>query len=302
MSLPLTRWAWSVQTSPSEKLVLLALSDCCNGQRKSHTCWPSIAKLHAMTGLSKRSVQRSLALLERRALIARSLGTGRQTTVYRLACTDSPNGRLDLEDPTLADIADAPGVLSDGGCEGSPKHGRGDTVTSEGRRPDTAEVPEWHPGGDTVAPQGCRPGAQGCHGGTQTRNEPGREPGEEREGENPAGESDIGAAPIAAKTLSQGPPVPWFEIAEEVRPDLAGDLDGVLAKFSAYNNGASHLPAEWERQWRLWLLREHGGRVAGRARSGQAPANRRPPGSFLQRACDPLDPLDLCADYEVLKP
>ena len=262
MSYNLTSWAWSVTgLSTAEKITLLALADACNGKQRSITCYPSISKIQQQTALSKRAVQRALAALENRALISRTLGTGRTTTMYKLACVDSTNCCLDLDDPTCESFTD-------------------------GRHSGTPAVPDRHPRGVTVAPQGCHSGAQGCHSDTQTRKEPGIEPviplGIERESQSKKG--------VDTMCLSQFPQGELVRIAAEARPDLP-DFSPVLAKFAAHVNGATYPPVEWERRWRLWLLNE---RVPRSRSQQQSPAGEF--GAFLSVA----RPGDLSADYEVL--
>ena len=99
MSLALTRWAWSLSLSPTNKLVILALADCCNGGQDLNTCWPSMVHLTTQTGLSLRSVQRALRDLEQLCLIASQPGSGKRSSTYTLSCTDTKTLPLDLAPP-----------------------------------------------------------------------------------------------------------------------------------------------------------------------------------------------------------
>lgn len=70
MSVQAIAFAFAAQgLSPTEKLVLLALA---NYADENMRCWPSQRRLAHDTGLSKRTILRSLAALEERALLVRS--------------------------------------------------------------------------------------------------------------------------------------------------------------------------------------------------------------------------------------
>ena len=56
--------AWPVQVSPSSKLILVFLADRAN-PANDDACWPSVAYIVKHTGLSERTVQTHLQLLER---------------------------------------------------------------------------------------------------------------------------------------------------------------------------------------------------------------------------------------------
>lgn len=88
MSYALIRWAWSTSVNATEKLVLLALADCCNGHHDSNVCWPSMAHMQAVTGLSARTLQRAFNGLEAGGLISRTFGHGKETTTYTLHPVD----------------------------------------------------------------------------------------------------------------------------------------------------------------------------------------------------------------------
>lgn len=82
MSLRATAWAWTVPTSPTGKLVLLALADFAD--EVGH-CWPGMSRLMEMTGLSERAVRTSLRALEAEKAIRTERGDGRgHTSRYAL--------------------------------------------------------------------------------------------------------------------------------------------------------------------------------------------------------------------------
>lgn len=242
MSYRLTTWAWSIDgLSTAERITLLALADCCNGSRRSISCWPSVSHLQEKTALSRRSVQRALATLEDRALLARKLGSGTRSTTYRLACVDSPNAALDLEDPN-------------------------EQEQPQGRHSDAG-------GGATVTPQGRHSDTRGRHSDALTRKEPRIETviplGTERESQSKRG--------VDAMCLSQFPQGELIRIAREARPDIP-DPSPVLAKFRAHVNGNEYPPEEWARRWRLWLLNERDNQRRQQAQAEQPSGEF---GSFL---------------------
>jgi len=81
MSISAFQWAKAQHLSPTCKLVLVMLADRANADGE---CWPSVATLMVETGLSDRSVQRSIADLEACGAIERRDRRG-TSTVYR--CT-----------------------------------------------------------------------------------------------------------------------------------------------------------------------------------------------------------------------
>ena len=92
-------------------------------------------------------------------------------------------------------------------------------------------------------------------------------------------------------TLSNPPGFDWRGIAEELRPDLH-QLDHVWAKFTAYQTGKILTVAQHEKNWRLWVMREH----KAHAPRPERPAVRRTPGAFLAS----LPPSPLTGHYEVI--
>lgn len=88
MSLYALSWAFEQNLPPSEKIVLLALADCENGE--TLRCDPSQAHLAELSSLSERTVRDMLKSLAARDLITRtaqgSSRGGRRPDAYRLAC------------------------------------------------------------------------------------------------------------------------------------------------------------------------------------------------------------------------
>ena len=314
MSLPLTTWAWSCELPVSEKLLLLALADCCHAKQRSHSCWPSHAKLEAMTGFSRSTLKRTLRGLEQRALIKRTPGQGRRTSTYRLACTDSPNHCLDLDDP-LAPQPRRPRSAARTGARGDPAEGPPVAPPEPARGVTAVDPPKSARGVTAVDPQRGHPEPQRGHS-CDPQN--GKRTGKEREAESSVAASGRDGAPPmpapkptpeprptrAACSLSQQPPVAWLAIAEQVRPDLR-DPRRVFDKFAAYQGEDAHAPVEWERRWRLWLSREReplaGPRPAPSSRPNASSGAGTDWGSFLDPGAGAPPPAtDLTADFEVI--
>jgi helix-turn-helix protein len=87
MSVAASSWAWEQALRPTEKLVLVALADFAdvNGEH----CYPGVARIANMTGLTVRAVFKTLAELERKKFVARARrwSHGHQTSSsYVLIC------------------------------------------------------------------------------------------------------------------------------------------------------------------------------------------------------------------------
>lgn len=89
-------WAFDQVLPPNEKVVLLALADCENGQ--SLACMPGQEFLAQKASMSVRTVQRMLVALEERGLIKRdrrTLESGQRTSdSYTLALRSQPHDNL----------------------------------------------------------------------------------------------------------------------------------------------------------------------------------------------------------------
>ena len=66
MSFKASVHAWKVKTTPTNKLVLLALADHANDE---YTCFPSVRHLVEKTNLSRSSVQRAIKSMDKQCLI-----------------------------------------------------------------------------------------------------------------------------------------------------------------------------------------------------------------------------------------
>jgi len=85
MSNKCVTWAWKQPLTSSIKLVLVNICDRANDQ-KGYQCWPAIETISKDTGLARRTVQRSLATLEKEKLIkiVRSSGGQRRPNRYKI--------------------------------------------------------------------------------------------------------------------------------------------------------------------------------------------------------------------------
>lgn len=96
MSVAAVAWAFEQTLSPNEKIVLLALADCENGE--TALCIPGQGRIAEMAGMSVRSVQRMLVKLEEGGYIRREHRTSqvsgyRTSDSYVLALRDNLSGR-----------------------------------------------------------------------------------------------------------------------------------------------------------------------------------------------------------------
>lgn len=94
MSVAAVAWAFEQSLPPNEKVVLLALADCENGQ--SLACMPGQEHIAEKASMSVRSVRRMLIALEERGLIRRerrALDSGQRTSdSYTLALRANLSG------------------------------------------------------------------------------------------------------------------------------------------------------------------------------------------------------------------
>ena len=96
VSVAAVAWAFEQKLPANEKIVLLALADCENGQ--TALCIPGQERLAEMSSMSVRTVQRMLARLEERGYIRRERRTSaisgyRTSDSYVLALRDNLSGK-----------------------------------------------------------------------------------------------------------------------------------------------------------------------------------------------------------------
>jgi hypothetical protein len=93
MSFPATQWAIRQRVGGTNKLVLLVLADYANPEGR---CWPSIATLADVCGVTGRTVLTAVAALEEIGLVAveRSMGS---SNVYRLQMAESIEGSVPVK-------------------------------------------------------------------------------------------------------------------------------------------------------------------------------------------------------------
>lgn len=125
MSLAALEWAWGIQLSPAQKLVILALADHAGDDLQ---CWPSFARIARRTGLSKTAIKEALNALEKAHLIDRHRDSGRHTR-YRLNMINGhPTRPADGLGREAARPADAPTRPP-----GDPVPGRETTGSGDGQ-------------------------------------------------------------------------------------------------------------------------------------------------------------------------
>jgi hypothetical protein len=265
-------------------LVLLALADCCNQDRAEPTCWPSVAWLCQQTLLQRRTLLRAMDELEAANLIVRTSGNGRRTTRYHLqidAEEAKPNAIPSVLKIALAVPNTTTGGVSRDTSEVSPVT----PLAVGGVSHDTSEV-------SPPTPLRCRPSH--LRGVTPDTSEvSGVTPGTRREPEvnqKGTGGAEREGTPDRDRSLSDPPALDWQGIARAERPDLV-DHAAVWRKFEAFHVNAD--PADHERLWRLWLLREREPHPECRRRIDGADRVQAP-GTFLASTTA------LSAAYEVI--
>ena len=88
MSAQATFWAWGIQVPSSEKLVLLCLSDCHNGD--TGQCNPSVNYISRKTSLDRKTVLKALRVLSDQEVLSRIKVEG-SSNQYFLAVDAVPN-------------------------------------------------------------------------------------------------------------------------------------------------------------------------------------------------------------------
>lgn len=232
MSLDAMRWAWEQRCSPTSKLLLLSLANCCNG--KGAVCWPSLTHLSIITGLSRASVCRLLDDLDRAGLVSRERAAGQKSTRYRIAMHPEEvggqshhetRGSLTMRPDSLAMRPEVVSPRDQGSLTMRPEPGREPGILNQEENP---------------------------LGGRESLQVPAREKTESNSktlSQSPEG-GKIRSAGIHIEAVA----IDWRGIAEEIRPDI--QPEPCWQKFRLYHQGKTKSPETWDAEWRLWVLRE----------------------------------------------
>lgn len=75
-------WAWDKDIPPTEKFVLIAISDCAN-EGRNYECWPSITHIAKKTSLHRTTAMRSIEYLIERGLMEKIESPGK-ANMYKI--------------------------------------------------------------------------------------------------------------------------------------------------------------------------------------------------------------------------
>jgi len=249
-----TDWAWTQDLPPTTKIVLLALARHIKSTKADRwTCDHGQLDLAARIGLSERHIRRHITDLQARGLLEiitrPGEGEGRKTNIYKLL-QESLTTELETEKEPKSNEATGHGrPLAKGGATG---HGRPVAPEATGHL------------GQATGHLGQATGHLGQATGHGRPVAPSNERARGREektllGEKTGGQRVFSSEPPAraletAKTLSCPLPDIARNTITELRPDL--DPETTWATFAAYYDGQQHADGEWQRLWKLWILRE----------------------------------------------
>ncbi len=233
MSYHLAAWAMDVDVPPREKLMLILIASHANDEGE---CFPSQTTLAYRSGLSRRTVLRSLAELEERGVITRRQRRrpdgSRSSDTIRLNVHGAPVR------PPLAG-----GNLTDGARVTFPP--QGDSVS---------------PHGDSVSPHGDNDDATRCPVVTaEPVIEPIREPVRESSAANAAAQQPGPSASTARGTRLPDGWMPKPETIQQMRTECPGvNLEAEHRRFMDYwadQPGAKGRKVRWDSTWRNWIRR-----------------------------------------------
>ena len=226
MSYHLAAWAMDVDVPPREKLMLILIASHANDEGE---CFPSQTTLAYRSGLSRRTVLRSLADLEERGIITRRQRRrpdgSRSSDTIRLNVHGAPVR------PPLAG-----GNLTDGARVTFP------------------------PQGDSVSPHGDNDDATRCPVVTaEPVIEPIREPVRESSAANAAAQQPGPSASTARGTRLPDGWMPKPETIQQMRDECPGvNLEAEHRRFMDYwadQPGAKGRKVRWDSTWRNWIRR-----------------------------------------------
>ena len=240
MSYHLAAWAMDVDVPPREKLMLILIASHANDEGE---CFPSQTTLAYRSGLSRRTVLRSLADLEERGVITRRQRRrpdgSRSSDTIRLNVHGAPVR------PPLAG-----GNLTDGARVTFPP--QGDSVSPSG------DNLTRH--GDSVSPHGDNDDTARCPVVTaEPVIEPIREPVRESSAANAAAQQPGPSASTARGTRLPDGWMPKPETIQQMRDECPGvNLEAEHRRFMDYwadQPGAKGRKVRWDSTWRNWIRR-----------------------------------------------
>ena len=245
MSYHLAAWAMDVDVPPREKLLLILIASHANDDGE---CFPSQTTLAYRSGLSRRTVLRSLAELEERGVINRRQRRrpdgSRSSDTIRLNVHGAP-----VRPPLAAgNLTDRARVVFPPQCDSvSPG---GDNVTHHG---------------DSVSPHGDNDDTARCPVVTaEPVIEPIREPVRESSAADAAARTTVGASTDASASTARGVRLPddWMpkpETIQQMRDECPGvNLEAEHRRFMDYwadQPGAKGRKVRWDSTWRNWIRR-----------------------------------------------
>ena len=240
MSYHLAAWAMDVDVPPREKLMLILIASHANDEGE---CFPSQTTLAYRSGLSRRTVLRSLAELEERGVITRRQRRrpdgSRSSDTIRLNVHGAPVR------PPLAG-----GNLTDGARVTFPP--QGDNVS-----PGSDNLTRH---GDSVSPHGDNDDAARCPVVTaEPVIEPIREPVRESSAADAAAQKPGPSASTARGTRLPDGWMPKPETIQQMRDECPGvNLEAEHRRFMDYwadQPGAKGRKVRWDSTWRNWIRR-----------------------------------------------
>ena len=240
MSYHLAAWAMDVDVPPREKLMLILIASHANDEGE---CFPSQTTLAYRSGLSRRTVLRSLAELEERGVINRRQRRrpdgSRSSDTIRLNVHGAPVR------PPLAG-----GNLTDGARVTFPP--QGDSVSPHG------DNLTRH--GDSVSPHGDNDDAARCPVVTaEPVIEPIREPVRESSAADAAAQQPGPSASTARGTRLPDGWMPKPETIQQMRDECPNvNLEAEHRRFMDYwadQPGAKGRKVRWDSTWRNWIRR-----------------------------------------------
>ena len=281
MSYHLAAWAMDVDVPPREKLMLILIASHANDEGE---CFPSQTTLAYRSGLSRRTVLRSLADLEERGIITRRQRRrpdgSRSSDTIRLNVHGAPVR------PPLAG-----GNLTDGARVTFPP--QGDSVSPSG------DNLTRH--GDSVSPHGDNDDAARCPVVTaEPVIEPIREPVRESSAADAAAQQPGPSASTARGTRLPDGWMPKPETIQQMRDECPGvNLEAEHRRFMDYwadQPGAKGRKVRWDSTWRNWIRRANedtrrGGRQTAADRKLQEGMERHQQLANFTPAPDPFEAL-----------